>query len=65
MVANFRGDDLILAQITSVNGIDEYSLMLLKNDFEDGGLKSDSVMRSNRLFTCRFFNIVLCGRHCE
>lgn len=50
MVANLKGDDLILAQITSVSRMDDYSVMLLKNDFEDGGLKSDSVIRPNRLF---------------
>jgi mRNA interferase MazF len=31
--------------------MDDYSVMLLKNDFEDGGLKLDSVIRPNRLFT--------------
>lgn len=51
VAANIEGDDLILCQITSESRKDSYSINLLKSDFRGSGLKLDSVIRPNRLFT--------------
>ncbi len=52
VVANLKGNDLILCQITSQKIFkDNYSIMLNKNDFDNGGLNLDSFIRTNRLFT--------------
>ncbi|CAN5393068.1 type II toxin-antitoxin system PemK/MazF family toxin [soil metagenome] len=52
VVADLAGDDLILCQITSKSHQrDPYSIPLLTTDFGRGGLKLDSYIRANRLFT--------------
>ena len=51
IIVNLKGDDLILAQITSKNIRDEYSIPIYGKDFEKGSLKQDSNIRPNRLFT--------------
>ena len=51
IVANLVGDDFIVVQVTSVQRFDDYSLKLIKNDFEIGGLPQESMIRPNRLFT--------------
>lgn len=52
VVASLQGDDLILCQITSrERRKDRYSIMLGEDDFEDGGLRKQSYIRPNRLFT--------------
>ena len=51
VVASMQGDDLILCQITSQPVRDNYAVTLADNDFEEGGLKQDSNIRPNRLFT--------------
>ena len=51
VVADLKGDDLILCQITSQARSDGYSVPLLVTDFERGRLAVDSFVRPNRLFT--------------
>jgi mRNA interferase MazF len=51
VVANLKGDDLILCQITSKEKHDDYAVELLESDFQNGGLKRPSNVRPNRLFT--------------
>ncbi len=51
VVAPLDGDDLILCQITSRAISDRYAISLTDNDFTHGGLRQDSNVRPNRLFT--------------
>jgi mRNA interferase MazF len=51
VVADLKGDDLILCQITSQARSDGYSVPLTAVDFERGRLVRDSFIRPNRLFT--------------
>jgi mRNA interferase MazF len=51
VVAQLRGSDLILCQITSVNRGDEYSITLSASDFVFGSLPVASFIRANRVFT--------------
>ncbi len=51
VVADLKGDDLILCQITSQARSDGYSVPLTVADFERGRLVRDSFIRPNRLFT--------------
>ncbi len=51
VVADLKGDDLILCQITSQARADGYSVPLTAADFERGRLVRDSFIRPNRLFT--------------
>ena len=51
VVAIASSDDIILAQITSRNFHDNYSIELLDIDFFDGGLNTASNIRPNKLFT--------------
>jgi len=51
VVAELRGDDLILCQITSQQLKDEYSIPLDDADFQFGSLRKKSNVRPNRIFT--------------
>ncbi|MFK0731341.1 MAG: type II toxin-antitoxin system PemK/MazF family toxin [Gloeotrichia echinulata GP01] len=51
VVANLRGNDLILCQITSQTVSDEYAINIDNSDFSTGGLNQISNIRPNRLFT--------------
>jgi mRNA interferase MazF len=51
VVANLKGDDLILCMITGQNARDEYAISLLNEDFATGSLKKESNVRPNRIFT--------------
>ena len=51
VVANLKGDDLILCQITSKNIKDEYSIEIRDEDFVEGNLKQPSNVRPNKIFT--------------
>lgn len=51
VVAELRGDDRILCQITSRSYDDPYSIPLANSDFETGGLKEESWVRPNKIFT--------------
>ena len=51
VVAELQGDDVILCQITSQQISDNYSLPITDSDFDEGGLKRNSNIRPNRIFT--------------
>jgi len=51
VVAIASPDDIILAQITSRNFRDNYSIELADEDFVSDGLSLDSNIRPNKLFT--------------
>ena len=51
VIVDLPGDDVILCQITSDHRRDGYELPLSKNDFADGHLKVDSLIRTNKIFT--------------
>jgi mRNA interferase MazF len=51
VVAELRGDDLILCQITSQAFTDGYAIAIDNNDFESGSLRKISNIRPNRIFT--------------
>jgi len=53
VVANLKGEDLILCQITSKNHPDPYQIILNKTDFSNGGLNIDSFIKPSILFTLR------------
>lgn len=50
VVANLIGDDDIIAQITSVDRTDNYSISLEIKDFKNGKLPHNSMIRPNKLF---------------
>jgi mRNA interferase MazF len=51
VVADLKGDDLILCQITTQSRRDRYSVPLASGDLESGRLNVDGFIRPNRLFT--------------
>ena len=51
VVSNLKGTDVILCQVTSSAKKDEYAIPLRKKDFSIGGLKVNSSIRTNKLFT--------------
>jgi len=51
VVAELKGDDLILCQITSQQIKDEYAIPLSDEDFQFGNLRKRSNIRPNRIFT--------------
>ena len=51
VISALDGDDLILCQITSQTIKDKYAIAFNDNDFETGGLKQQSNLRPNRIFT--------------
>ncbi len=51
VVANLRGNDLILCQITSQTVSDEYAIKIDNSHFNMCGLNQVSNIRPNRLFT--------------
>lgn len=51
VVADLRGDDVILCQITSQARSDIYCIPLAAGDFERGRLAVNSFIRPNRVFT--------------
>ena len=51
MLAEVKGDDVILCQITSQSKSDPYSIHLEGADFTSRGLNQSSRIRPNRLFT--------------
>ena len=51
VVSDLIGDDLILCQITSESRVDDYSIVLGNEDFNEGSLNLTSMIRPNRLFT--------------
>ena|SRR3989344_7182252 len=53
VVANLKGEDSILCQITSKEHIDPYQVSLDKKDFLKGGLNVKSFIKPSILFTLR------------
>ena len=51
VLAELKGNDIILCQITSKDVNDDYAIPLLTQEFNDGNLNQDSNIRPNRLFT--------------
>lgn len=51
VLAELKGNDIILCQITSKDVNDEYAIALLTKEFREGNLNQDSNIRPNRLFT--------------
>ena len=54
VIANLKGEDLILCQITSKSHIsDPYQINLGINDFSEVGLKRESFIKPSIIFTIR------------
>lgn len=52
VIADLEGDDVILSQITtSSNRQDEYAVPLSQADLDEGSLKVESLIRTNKIFT--------------
>ena len=51
VMADLKGDDIIICLITSQNARDDYAISLTNQDFASGNLQRDSNIRPNRLFT--------------
>lgn len=52
VVADLKGDDFILCQITTATRIDPYVVSLTVEDFEKGRLPTnESFIRTNKIFT--------------
>ena len=51
VLADLKGDDIILCQITSQFVKDNYAIALVNSDFKTGSLNKPSNIRPNRLFT--------------
>jgi len=51
VLADLKGDDIILCQITSQFVKDNYAIALDSSDFTKGSLNKPSNIRPNRLFT--------------
>jgi mRNA interferase MazF len=51
VLATLTGDDVILCQITSRTVTDSYAISITDAELSDGGLRQDSNVRPNRLFT--------------
>jgi len=51
VLANLKGDDIILCQVTSQFVKDDYAITLNDSDFIKGSLNRPSNARPNRLFT--------------
>ena len=53
VIANLRGKDLILCQITSREHHDPYQILLNKKDFAEGKININSFIKPSILFTLR------------
>jgi mRNA interferase MazF len=51
VIADLKGDDVILCQITSQTNKDKYSILIKDSEFSSGQLIKESYIRPNRLFT--------------
>lgn len=51
ILADLKGNDYIMLQITSKNVRDSYAIPLISTDFTSGSLKTDSNVRPNKIFT--------------
>ena len=50
-LSNLEGDDIIICEITSVMRKDSYVVSLENKDLESGKLKTNSIIRPNRILT--------------
>jgi len=53
VLANLKGDDIILCEITTKERDDPDKITLSQNDLESGKLKIHSFIRPSRIFTLR------------
>lgn len=51
ILADIKGDDYLMLQITSQYVKDGYAIPLLEEDFQMGSLQRDSNIRPNKIFT--------------
>ncbi len=51
VLVDLAGDDIILCQITSQNGNDNFAIPFNSDDFESGSLPINSYIRPSRIFT--------------
>jgi len=52
VIADLKGDELILCQITSAVRNEEYAILLTNSDFEEGSLPAaEGLIRTNKIFT--------------
>ncbi|MBA4183235.1 MAG: type II toxin-antitoxin system PemK/MazF family toxin [Acidobacteria bacterium] len=51
VIADLKGNDVIICLITSQNAKDEYAISLISDDWASGSLKKNSNIRPNRVFT--------------
>lgn len=51
ILADIKGNDYFMLQITSQNVKDQYAIPLLKTDFQFGSLQKNSNIRPNKIFT--------------
>tara|TARA_Y100000310_G_C20398849_1_gene676424 strand:- start:83 stop:415 length:333 start_codon:yes stop_codon:yes gene_type:complete len=58
VIANPKGQNIILAQITTVKRPDEHSILLTKKDFSSGFLKRDSFIMPSIISTAESSMVV-------
>ena len=58
VLATLEGDDIILCQITSHAKIDKYAIVINEEDYTNGKLKVQSVIRPNKIFTADINSIL-------
>lgn len=51
VLSNLEGDDIVICEITSVMRNDAYVVLLENKDLESGKLKTNSIIRPNRILT--------------
>lgn len=51
VLANLRGDDIILGQITSNLNNSKYYISISNKDLQEGSLAHNSIIKTNKLFT--------------
>lgn len=51
ILADIKGNDYFMLQVTSQNVKDSYAIPLSENDFQSGSLQRDSNIRPNKIFT--------------
>src|SRR3989338_622266 len=51
VLSNLEGDDLVICEITSTIRKDSYVVSLENKDLESGKLKTNSIIRPNRILT--------------
>lgn len=51
VLSNLEGDDIVICEITSIMRKDQYIVPLENKDLESGKLKTNSIIRPNRILT--------------